>query len=278
MSDDATTGIWDIHHHWVNEAGYVDRLLRQMDRLGIERVGLIGMGESFPDLFVRHERSDDLADNVAVAALAQARGERFWAYGYLQPGRCEPADVDRLAEMGVAGLKFHMPIKPYGEPEYFELYARAQQHHLPCLFHTGVMQAPAPTPGRGVRSENYRPIHLEPIAWEFPDLVLIAAHLGVCWNEEAATLCRMCPNVYADLSGSAEGWRASKSAEWFRQILFWPAAHRKVFFGSDVHADELEGLVDHDRRLFEQMGWTAERRACVFRDNARRVFGHDEDR
>ena len=44
MSGTHTT--WDVHHHWVNEPGYIDRLLREMDRLGIERTVLIAMGGS----------------------------------------------------------------------------------------------------------------------------------------------------------------------------------------------------------------------------------------
>mgnify|MGYP000669228184 CR=1 FL=1 len=45
--------------------------------------------------------------------------------------------------------------------------------------------------------------------------------------------------LYADLSGWTEGWRWSKPPEWFKQIFYWPTAHEKILFGSDVHADEV---------------------------------------
>ena len=266
--------VWDVHHHWVNEADYIDRLLRTMDRLGIVRTGLIAMGDFIPDLFVRHGPRVGCVDNQDLAKLVREYGDRFWGWGYIRLGEHEPEDVDRLADMGMAGLKFHVPLAPYGNPEYFPVYEKAMQHGLPCLFHTGLFYPPTPMPGRSIRSENYRPIHLEPIAHEFPDLKMIAAHLGVCWNDEAATLCRMCPNIYADLSGRVDGWRSSKPIEWFKQTLYWPTAHEKVLFGSDLHADEVEGtLKDHDR-IFTLMGWNAQQIACVMGDNARKLFDH----
>ena len=57
-------------------------------------------------------------------------------------------------------------------------------------------------------------------ARELPELTIIIAHLGVCWGEEAATLCRIHPNIYADLSGHVKGWRSSKKIEWFEEKLW----------------------------------------------------------
>ena len=269
--------IWDVHHHWINEAGYIKRLLREMDRLGIERTGLIGMGEVTREIFVAHGRPVGCADNRQVAKLIEQRPDRFWGYGYLRPGHCRPDDVDQIVEMGLTALKFHLPLKPYGDPEYFEIYARAAARKLPCLFHTGVVGLGKPMPGEGIRSENYRPIHLEPIAHEFPDLSLIAAHLGVCWAEEAATLCRMVPNIYADLSGSLSGWRAGKSPQWWREMLYWPEAHEKIVFGSDVHADELEQTIESQRQVLAALGLNQDQAEDFFRDNARRIFGGQGD-
>lgn len=264
--------IWDIHHHWVNESGYIDRLLRQMDRLGIERTGLIAMGDLVGDLFVRHGPAPTAVSDEDLARLVRQHPDRFWGWGFVQPGRHGPTHIDRLADLGLAGLKFHVPLKPYGEPEYFPLYERAQALGLPCLFHTGLFSTNRPMPGLGIRSEYYRPIHLEPLAHEFPHLKVIMAHLGVCWNEEAAALCRVCPHFYADLSGRRDGWRRTRSAEAFRRLFHWPSAHQKILFGSDVHADELETAVRDQIRLFRRIGWTGSKLAAVLRDNGRRLF------
>ncbi|MBN1557647.1 MAG: amidohydrolase family protein, partial [Lentisphaerae bacterium] len=134
--------IWDMHHHWVNETGYIDRLLRTMDRLGIEKTGLIAMGEVARDLFVEHAPAGQAVGHAGLAEWLKTHGDRFWGYGYLRPGEARPDDVDRLVDMGMTALKFHVPLKPYGEPEYFPVYARAAEHTLPCLFHTGIFYPP----------------------------------------------------------------------------------------------------------------------------------------
>ncbi|MCX7013837.1 MAG: amidohydrolase family protein [Candidatus Sumerlaeota bacterium] len=266
--------IWDGHHHFISEEGYVDRLLRAMDRLGIERTGLMPIDPISPGMWVAHGKPVGFIGNAELARIVKRHKDRFWGYGYLRPGRAQPDEVDQLADWGMTGLKFHLPVTPYGDPEHFPIYARADALRMPCLFHTGIFAPPVPMPGQGVRSENCRPIHLEPIAWEFPNLPLIAAHLGVCWTDEAATLCRIIPNIYADISGSSKGWRFNKPMEWFRQTLYWEDAHRKIVFGSDVHADELESALNDQKRIIQGMGWNEVESRNFFSDNLRRLFNH----
>ena len=117
-------------------------------------------------------------------------------------------------------------------------------------------------------------MHLEPIAYEFPNLSLIAAHFGVCWTDEAATLCRIIPNIYADISGNLRGWRCNKPIEWFRQTLYWQNAHEKIVFGSDVHADELESTLNDQKRIIQGIGWNGVEGKNFFADNLKRMFNH----
>jgi predicted TIM-barrel fold metal-dependent hydrolase len=263
--------VWDIHHHWVSEVGYIDRLLRTMDRLGIERTVLIAMGDFASGLFVQGEHARSAPDNAALSRAIRAHPDRLMGWGFVRPGHHAPDAVERIGELGLHGLKFHAPAAPYSHPDYFPTYEQAVAHGLPCLFHTGIF-SPA-MPGYGIRSEYCRPIHLEPLAHEFPELQMICAHLGVCWNDEAATLCRLFPNVSADLSGRVDGWRKGRSAAWFRETFFWPEAHRKIVFGSDVHADEVDETLQDHVRLFGEMGWGEDEQAAVFAGNARRLFG-----
>ena len=263
--------VWDVHHHWVNEVGYIDRLLLEMDRLGIERTVLIAMGDFAPGLFVQGETAGSPPDNVCLSQAVQEHPDRLMGWGFLRPGHHDDDAVDRIVDLGLHGLKLHAPAAPYGDPDYFPIYERAVVHGLPCLFHTGIF-SPA-MPGYGIRSEYCRPIHLETLAHEFPDLQMICAHLGVCWNEEAATLCRLFPNVHADLSGRVDGWRKGQSTVWFRETFFWPDACRKILFGSDVHLDEVGETLDDHRRLLGEMGWDGEQQAAVLSGNAQRLFG-----
>ena len=267
------SGSWDVHHHWVNEFGYIDRLLRTMDQVGVARTGLIALGDLIPELFILHGPRNGCVDNVALGALIKQHPDRFWGWGFIRLGDHKVEDVDKIAELGLAGLKFHAPLKPYDDPEFFPVYERAQTIGMPCLFHTGIFTPPKPMPGQRFRSENCRPVYLETIAQEYPKLKIICAHFGVCWNEEASAICRICDNIFGDLSGSADGWRSNKSIEWFKQTLYWPTAHKKIMFGSDVYADELAHALSDQQRIFRDIGWTKDQIQDVLCNNAKRLFG-----
>ncbi len=263
----------DIHHHWVNEPDYIDRLLAEMEHLEIEKVGLIALGEAFRRLFLTRDGPVGCADNDALAGLLSRRPDRFFGYGFFRLGSDAADLIDRFADHGFAGVKFHLPAWDYDDDRCFDVYRRAAERDLPCLFHTGIFTLPEPAPGQHLSSARCRPILLDPIANELPGLKIIIAHLGICWGEEAATLCRIHPNVYADLSGTINGWRRGKSVDWFKEMLYWPEAHQKILFGSDVHCSELEATLRDQVGLFQQMGWSDEQVECVLCGNARAVFG-----
>lgn len=264
--------IIDVHHHWVNEPGYLDGLLAEMDRLGIERTGLIAMGRPFQRLFLTRAEPAGCADNRDLADVLAARSDRFYGYGFFRLGHDAPELVDWFAEKGFLGVKFHIPAWDYDDERCLSAYERTAQHGLICLFHTGVFRLPELLPGERVSSARCRPILLDGVANVFPTLRMIIAHLGVCWGEEAATLCRIYPNIYADLSGAAGGWRAGKSIEWFREMLYWPEAHRKILFGSDVHSAELASALQEQTGILRRMGWSEGQVQNVLYHNAAQLL------
>lgn len=264
--------IIDVHHHWVNQKDYISRMLAQMDQLGISQTGLMAMGVPFRRLFLTQPEADGCAGNDELAALLRTHRDRIFGYGFFRLGEDAPELVDRFADQGFAGVKFHIPAWDYDDERAFAVYERAAQCDLLCLFHTGVFALPEPLPQLRVSSARCRPIMMDSIANAFPSLKLIIAHLGVCWGEEAATVIRIHSNVYADLSGAAQGWRSSKPVEWFREMLYWPTAHRKLLFGSDVHCSEIESSLRSQRELFKSIGWSDERIECVMSGNVRQLL------
>ena len=62
---------------------------------------------------------------------------------------------------------------------------------------------------------------------------------------------------------------APQQLDWFRQLLYWPEADRKILFGSDVHADELGASIQDYARVLEGIGWTDDQIANVMHRNAR---------
>lgn len=263
----------DSHHHLIEEQGYVDRLLHAMDRCGIEKTALIGLGTLFQGIFVKGTPVADVADNTAVERAVQGHPDRFFGLGYIRLGVDSADTVDELAARGFQGLKFHIPRRRYDDAAFFPVYRRAVDHGLPCLFHTGVVSMPRPCPDEGISSFNMSVIHLEGVAQVFPDLTIIAAHLGVQDHLTALTLIRLFPNIYADLSGSTPGWRANLTLEDWKRLLWFEHAPEKILFGTDVHVDEFDTTIDMYGRICDVAGWDDSRKHRVFHDNAAALYG-----
>ena len=268
--------IVDVHHHIVSEPHYLDALLRRMDQFDVERVGLIAMGEIGRYIFTTESDAGEPATEGDVAAALQAHPDRFFGYIFIRPGFDGPEKIRRWAAEGFRGVKLHLPKDPYNHPAYWPLYEAACDAGLPCLFHTGIFCPPRPMPGQFISSENMRPILLDPGANDFPDLAIILAHMGVCYNDEVAHLARLLPNVHFEISGSVTGWRVAKNPAWWQSRLWWPTAHKKILFASDVHYDDLEPTIADQLKVIDWLDWDSAKRSAFLRDNALRLFYGDK--
>ena len=262
----------DMHHHLVEESGYVDNLLKTMDSLEIEKTALIGLGSLFKGMFVKGTHDGTCADDDAVEKQVNKYPDRFIGLGYIRLGIDTEKKVTELHERGFAGLKFHIPKERYDAEEFFTIYHRAQELNMPCLFHTGIVNMPVPCPSEGISSFNMDCIHLEAVAQRFPDLKIIIAHLGVQNYLTALTLIRLFRNVYADLSGTTPGWRANLSMEDWKKYLWFSHASEKILFGTDVHFNEIEKNVEIYEKIAAAASWNSEKKNNMFYNNARNIF------
>ncbi len=262
----------DMHHHLVEEKGYVDNLLREMDNFGIEKTALIGLGPLFKGLFVKGEHDGSSADDNAVEKAVNKHPDRFFGLGYIRLGVDSAKKVDELRERGFAGLKFHIPKKRYDDEDFFPVYEKAQSHAMPCLFHTGVVNFPKPYPKERISSFNMDAIHLEAVAQAFPEMSIIIAHLGVQNYLTALTLIRLFPNIYADLSGTTPGWRANLSMEDWTRLLWFKHAPEKILFGTDVHWDEIQDNIKIYESIANAANWNSSDKENMFYNNAIKVY------
>jgi len=132
-----------------------------------------------------------------------------------------------ITELGLKGLKLgpiYQHFHPLDEKKAYPVYEMAQKLKIPILWHMGtsfVEKGPL---------EYTRPIHIERVALDFPDLKQVIAHLGHPWEAETLVLIRKQPNVYADIS-----------ALYYRPWQFYNAmilameykVTYKLFFGTD---------------------------------------------
>lgn len=252
--------ITDAHAHLMAEPGYVDNLLKAMDACGIEQTCLNGLGPVFA-----------MQDNDAVHEAFRAHPDRIIGAYFIRPGVDEPGRIVRARELGFRMLKVTIPRGPYDAPEFVPLWAAAVEQRMPILFHTGIVNVEKEH-GAGVSSWHMHPMRVEPIVNAFPELPVILAHLGVCWNLEAAELARMRPNVYVDVTGASGGWRDRARAIGLDHWLWWPGAFKKIIFGTDVRYDEIHNILNEDRADHARLGIDEETVAGILGGTMQRLL------
>ena len=141
-----------------------------------------------------------MASTEAVAAFCRA-SKRLIPFASINPflqGSPAVALERAVAELGCRGLKLY-PSYQFFFPNdrlVYPLYATAQRLGIPVVVHTGWSYFP------GSRMTYADPLHLDDVAVDFPELVVILAHAGrPIWFDRAAALARLHRNVYLDLSG-----------------------------------------------------------------------------
>ena len=107
-------------------------------------------------------------------------------------------DAKKYIQRGARGIKLYPSYNHFypNESRMYPLYELAQRERLPVLVHTGSSVF------RGSKIKYADPIHLDDVAADFPDLILLMAHGGRgIWYDRAFFLSRLHPRLYLEISG-----------------------------------------------------------------------------
>ena len=238
-----------------------EQYIEKMDRAGIERSFLVATrcGD-------RRMSTSTEIPYAMVHEACQKYPHRFSGLAGIDPLR------------GIAGLKeLDVAIKEYGfvgahlyphwfgqAPDaaiYYPYYARCAELNVPIMMQVGhclVYSANNRLASVG------RPITLDRIAIDFPELTLIGIHLGYPWTEEMISVCQKHDNVY--MAGDAyapKHWGAS--AVHFANTY----GQDKFLFGTDWW------VIDPERAMREvaELKFRPASQRKILRDNALRIFG-----
>ncbi len=228
--------------------GKVSSLLAAMDRAGVERAVL-------SPIATKPAQFRPILDwSLAVAS------ERLVPFASVHPD--DPQSLEHIREAARAGLR-GLKLHPYyqgcvlDEARMYRYYAAVREAGLVLLLHSGYDLA-------FPRDDVADPARTRRVADAFPDLALVASHLGAWedWDRVEAHLAGTA--VYLDVSYC----HVSISRAQARRILFAHPADR-LLFGSDAPwAEPLETL---EWVLALDLG--EERTRALLYDNAARLLG-----
>ena len=244
----------------------VEDYLSKMDSSGIERSLLIAVRGG--DLNVRG--SFEIPYDY-VHEVCQQYPDRFSGLAGVDPTRGMQGLRDLEAavrDRGFVGAHWypHWFSMPPDAAQIYPYYAKCCELDIPIMMQVG--QNLIYSRDRRLPSVA-RPILLDQVAIDFPDLRIIGIHIGVPWTDEMIAMCWKHENVFT--AGDAYAPRY-----WPEQFVHYAntIGRHKVMFGTDwpviapqravEEAAELD-LKDQSRRL-------------LMRDNALRVFrlpGHE---
>lgn len=242
----------------------IEQFIEKMDRAGIERAFLIAV-KAGPEY---HPTSFRLPYEV-VAELVQRYPERFSGLAGIDPteGMRGVRELERaVREYGFVGAHLypHWFELPPDHARYYPFYAKCVELDIPIQMQVGhCLRYSAERPLRSVG----RPLALDTIACDFPELKLVGIHIGWPWTEEMISVAYKHPNVYIGSDAYAP--------------KYWPPAfvhyinswgQDKVLFGTDFP------VIDPERALREigELGLRPEALRKFLRDNARALYKLDQ--
>ena len=234
--------------------------IKKMDQAGIERSLLIAVRAGdirVPESFeVPYE---------SVHKVCSEYPDRFSGLAGIDPFRGMQGlrDLENAVnEMGFVGAHLypHWCELPPNHRKYYPYYAKCSELEIPIMMQVGhnlVYSRKRRLPSVG------KPIYLDQVAIDFPELKLIGIHIGIPWTEEMISMCWKHENVFT--AGDAYAPK------------YWPESYvhyansygqKKVLFGTDWPVIDPVRAVEE----FNQLNFRESASQRILRENALEVF------
>ncbi len=237
-----------------------DEILR-MDDAGIEKGLLIATTGGWEGSDIYFEKPVD-----RIAEVVAQHPNRFKGVVGLNPSHIVPAlaHLERaVKELGFVGA--HLYPHWFGEPPdhriYYPFYAKCAELGVPLQIQVGhSAQHFLPTVAK--------PMTLDRVAIDFPELTIIGIHIGYPWVEEMISVAWKHPNVYIGCDAHAPRyWDPS-----FVRFINSRRGRDKVLFGTDWP------VVDFSRAMTEidALDLKPESKQLLLWDNAIKVYGLED--
>jgi predicted TIM-barrel fold metal-dependent hydrolase len=241
----------------------LEEMLARMDAAGIEMAFLVAakVGPIGP-------RACYHVPYRLVAEAVQRYPERFRALAGLDPteGMSGVRALERaVRDDGFIGAHFY--------PHWFELapdharwypfYAKCVELDIPVQLQVGQSMVYEPT--HPLRSVG-RPITLDSVACDFPELKLVGIHVGIPWTEEMIAMAWKHPNVYIGTDAHAPKYWPESFVKYINSY-----GQDKVLFGTDFPILDFQRARDE----VEALGLKPGPKEKLLRGNAARLYKLD---
>lgn len=230
--------------------------LEEMDEVGVDRMFVDEVLQWSP-----HESREIAAADLDLLAewRDKSDGRIVPGVGY-NPFRIDEslARIERAVEdLGFNYVWFHpvtFGLEPSDERCY-PLYRKCDELDVPVSYQSGHSAEPIP-------SEYGRPMYIEPVARDFPDLTLILTHAGWPWPMEWCSVLWRYPNVYGNIGAYFPSFLPEQQVEFFDSGRI----RNKVLWASNALG------LDRCKSEFLELPIREKSKRAILRENALNVF------
>ncbi len=234
----------------------LDVMLRKMDEAGVERVFITQTKMwSYRNKWMYMDTKLE-----EVVQYTRSHPKRFAGLAGYDPFRIKESlrEIETaVKEHGFKGVYVHIYgfDIPLYDAKMYPLYAKCVELDVPVSLQVGHVL-------EGMPSEHARPIYLDRVACDFPDLKLIGAHTGWPWVEELISVCYKWDNVYFGV----DAWMPKYLKPEVIQFINSRMGQDRALWGTN-------GLPwKESLGQLEELGLRPEAKRKLIRDNAVQLF------
>ncbi len=218
-----------------------EELIREMDEAEVTKAVL----------HAEYEFENPHSLNDRVSKMIDKYPDRFVGFASVDPREGVIQAVHELKraveDMHLIGLNlqpFVYDMYP-NDKKLYPLYAKCVELEVPVAIHCGINYSPFHT------IDYDRPIYLDEILCDFPDLKLVALHAGWPWVGELIAIMRKHPNVYLEFGGIAPKYIGmGGKAGWDPLLQFANSLLQdRVLFGTDWPIISFKRVVEEFKEL-----------------------------
>ena len=182
----------------------VEDFISNLDKMGVEKAVIFNLDE---------ETTSGIAGlpNDYYADIVKQYPEKFIGIAGIDPlkGMDAVREIRRSYDLGLRGVAvrpFMFGIPP-SHAKMYPIYSTCVELNVPIWFHLSINYSTN-------TMEVERPIYLDVVAQDFPELKIIAGHGGWPWVNEMVAVAWRNPNIYIDIASYLPKYIGMKGTGW----------------------------------------------------------------
>jgi predicted TIM-barrel fold metal-dependent hydrolase len=201
----------------------VKEFVEQLDKMSVEKAVIFNLDEETPSGIAG-------LPNDYYADIISQYPNKFIGFAGIDPlkGMNAVREIRRTYDLGLRGVAvrpFMFKIPPT-HAKMYPIYSTCVELEIPIWFHLSINYST-------YSMEVERPIYLDQVAQDFPELKMIAGHGGWPWINEMVAVAWRNPNIYIDIASYLPKYIGMKGTGWETLIHYGNSILQdRILFGS----------------------------------------------